>query len=208
MELASKACNDCDTLRVAVAEKEWEIAALRSQIEKLTRHDFLTGALNHKGIVETLESELQRAHRTGHPFCFAIIALDSFIGADGSCGKPIGDIVVKSVSETSIRLLRVLDRFGRLDHERFGIVLPATWPDQGLIAMQRLSTAIAQCGLQTAAPITGITFSGGVTTNAVGDTADRLIERAEKALQQAQQEGGHRSVLLEVALPDMPIIDP
>ena len=117
-------------------------------------------------------------------------------------------MVLKTVSEISIKLLRVLDRFGRLDGQRFYIVLPATWPDQGLIAIQRLSKAVSNCNPELLGPAQCITFSAGLTTNALGDTADSIIERTERALEQAKKKGGDRTVLLEEALPDEPIIDP
>lgn len=208
MDLAANPCSNCETLTAVIEEKDWQIAALRSQIDKLTRHDFLTGALNRRGIIETLDAELQRSHRTGHPFCFAVIDLDRFKEIADAHGHPIGDAVLKTVSETSIKLLRVLDRFGRLGGQRFGIVLPATWPDQGMIAMQRLSKAVSDCDPDLLGPAKSVTFSAGLTTNALGDTADRIIERTERALEQARQEGGSRTVLVEEALPEAPIIDP
>lgn len=208
METESTSCSNCKILRAEIKEKDWEIEALRAQIEKLTRHDFLTGALNLRGIVETLQAELQRAHRTGHPFCFAVIDLDDFKVLSDANGISTGDFVLQTVSQASIKLLRQLDRFGRIENERFCVVLPATWPDQAVIAMDRLSKAIAACDPNLVAPTSAITFSGGLTSNALGDTPDRIIERAHEALAKAKEEGGARTILVEEAMPDMPIIDP
>lgn len=200
-------CPNCSRLRQQLSEKDQALQALRSQIEELSRHDPLTGVLNRRSLIEILETELQRALRTGHPFCFAIMELDHFKEAKDQYGHPVGDIVLKTVADTAMKLLRTVDRFGRLDSSEFGIVLPATWLDQGLIAMDRLSKAVAGCNWEGIAAGLTVTFSAGITTNAPKDTADLIVRRAEKALAQAKQEGGNRTVQIEEALPDFPPMD-
>ncbi len=110
---------------------------------------------------------------------------------------------MKSLSDTAIKLLRVLDHFGRLGSDEFGIVLPATWLDQGAVAMSRLTNAIAAFAWDGIAPGLSVTFSAGLTTDAPQDTAETMMKRAEKALQQAKQGGRNRLVQIEEALPDV-----
>ena len=198
---ANHSCGNCDQLRTQLAEKESEIAELRARMDELGRHDSMTGALNRRSLLETLVAELQRAQRTGHPFCFAVLQLDRFEAVSGQYGHLAGDVVLKKMSNTAIKLLRTVDRFGRLGGESFGIVLPATWLDQGTIAMGRLAKAIGTCDWGDTAPGLMLTFSGGITTNAFGDTAESMIKRAEQAMRQAQGEGGGRTVQVEEALP-------
>ena len=197
-------CGSCDALRAQLEEKERQIEALRATINELGRHDLLTGILNRRSLVETLEAELQRAQRTGHPFCFAMIDLDRFKAINERYGHPVGDEVLKTVSNSAMRLLRTVDRFGRMGGEEFGIILPATWLDQGMIAMQRLKAAVAANDWQSIAAGLTLSFSGGLTTNAFGDTAETIIQRAEKALDEAKQAGGNCVKQAEEALPDAP----
>jgi diguanylate cyclase (GGDEF)-like protein len=194
-------------LRAQVTAQQLELEALRSQLADLIRHDPLTGVMNRRTLVEMLGAELQRSHRTGHPFCFAMLNIDHFKAINEQYGTPAGDMVLKTFSGASIKLLRVLDRFGRLEGDRFGIVLPATWLDSGIIAMNRLSAAVAACNWSGITPGTMVTFSAGLTTNAPGDTADRMVQRAEQALLQAKAEGRNRTVTIEDALPEMPVLD-
>jgi diguanylate cyclase (GGDEF)-like protein len=191
--------------QLSVARDELTIAL--AKLDGLGQHDVLTGVLNRRALVEALDSELLRARRTGHPFCFALIDLDHFRGINEKYGNAIGDMVLKSVSETAIKLLRALDRYGRTGGEEFGILLPATWLDQGVIAMGRLTKAVKETDWEKIAPGLSITFSAGITTNAVNDTAEIVIKRADEALKQAKQEGRDRIVQSEEALPDMPPID-
>jgi diguanylate cyclase (GGDEF)-like protein len=184
-----------------------EVAALLAKLDAVGRHDMLTGALNRRAMIETLDSELLRAKRTGHPFCFAIIDLDHFRLVNEKHGNGVGDVVLKTVSEVSLKLLRALDRFGRIGGEEFGIVLPATWLDHGVIALNRLTKAVGECDWERIAPGLNVTFSAGITTNAVNDTAEVIIRRADEALTQAKQQGRNRIVQAEEELPDMPPID-
>lgn len=194
-------------LRQQLTDKNNALVQLHQQLAELVRHDALTGVMNRRTLIEMLQAELQRSQRTGHPFCFAIINLDHFRRINEQFGHTVGDTVLKMVSDASIKLLRVLDRFGRLSDENFGIVLPATWLDSGIIAMTRLRAAVGACDWAAVTPGTDITFSAGLTTNATGDTAEKIIERAHDALLQAKEQGRNCTVTLEADLPDMPVFD-
>lgn len=207
MTADSQSCPHCEQLRRQVAHQEREIIELRSRISELGRHDTMTGALNRRTLIEVLDAELQRALRTGHPFCFAVLDLDQFKTVNDQYGQSAGDDVLKKSSETAVKLLRTVDRFGRLGDEAFGIVLPATWLDQGVIAMRRLGKAIADCDWSEIAPGLALTFSAGITTNAFGDTAETMFNRAEQAMKQARKEGGDRTVQAEEPLPVAPPVD-
>lgn len=194
-------------LRAQLSVARDELTVALAKLDGLGQHDVLTGALNRRALVEALDAELLRARRTGHPFCFALIDLDHFRAINEKYGNAIGDMALKSVSETAIKLLRALDRFGRTGGEEFGILLPATWLDQGVIAMGRLTKAVKETDWEKIAPGLTMTFSAGITTNAVNDTAEVIIKRADEALKQAKKEGRDRVIQSEEALPDMPPID-
>jgi len=184
-----------------------QLAMALAKLDALGDHDPLTGVLNRRALIETLEWELLRAKRTGHPFCFAVIDIDHFRSVNEAFGTTAGDMVLKTLADASIKLLRALDRFGRVGGEEFGIVLPATWLDQGMIAMDRLTKAVEACDWEHIAPDFKMTFSAGLTTNAVNDTAETIMRRADDAMLKAKSEGRNRTVAAEEALPDMPPID-
>jgi diguanylate cyclase (GGDEF)-like protein len=196
-----------NSLREQLTATLLKLSVSSAKLEALARHDALTGVFNRQAMIEILEAELLRAHRTGHPFCFAIIDLDHFSALNEKHGSGVGDLVLKGVAEASMNLLRALDRFGRIGGEEFGILLPATWLDQGAIAMSRLTKAVGSYDWEKIAPGLNVTFSGGLTTNAMNDTAEIIMKRADEALLQAKREGRNRIVQAEEALPDMPPLD-
>lgn len=197
-------CPNCARMRMLVAEKDVEIQSLQAMVEELSRHDPLTGVLNRRSLIQALDAELQRANRTGHPFCFAVVDIDRFSEVNDKYGQATGDEVLKVMSDAAMKLLRALDRFGRLGGEEFGIVMPATWPDQAMVAMNRLSTAVAGVDWQSITNGMAVTFSAGITTNAFGDSPESITKRAGKALAEAKAAGGNKAVLAEEPLPVAP----
>jgi diguanylate cyclase len=190
-------CPACEPLRAQLAEKDQEIARLLA----LSRHDALTGVLNRRSMVELVGEELQRSSRTGQPFCFAVIGVDHLKDVNTQFGNDTGDMVLQTIARESCLLLRTLDRFGRMDNDVFGIILPATWLHQGVLAMNRLQAFVAAFDWNTVTTGRGVTFSTGLTTNAPAETAENMVERAHKALAQAKAEGRDRLVTLEQELP-------
>ena len=196
MNSSCNGCPACEPLRAQLAAKDGEIAELRA----LARHDQLTGVLNRRSIAELVGEELQRSSRTGQPFCFAIIGVDHLKEINTQFGNDTGDLVLQTIARESCLLLRTLDRFGRLDEDLFGIILPATWLHQGVLAMNRLNAFVANFDWDTVTAGRAITFSTGLTTNAPAENAEKMIARALKAIRQAKAEGRNRLVTLEEEL--------
>ena len=191
-------CPACEPLRAQLAAKQQEVWNLS---ESLTRHDILTGALNRRSLSELVDDELQRSSRTGQPFCFAVIGVDHMKEVNREFGHDVGDVVLQALAREALVVLRTLDRFGRFDSDEFGIILPATWLHQGLLAVDRLAELVGAFDWETVTPGRRITFSTGLTTNAPGDKSEKMIQRAQAALAQARAEGRNRVVSLEEELP-------
>jgi len=189
-------CPACEPLRATLTARDAEIAELRAQ----ARFDALTGVLNRRSMVELVGEELQRSSRTGQPFCFAIIGVDHLADVNTQFGDDTGNLVLKTISRESCLLLRTLDRFGRLDQDLFGIILPATWLHQGVLAMNRLNAFVAAFEWDTVTPGRTVTFSTGLTSNAPAENAEKMIARALKALHQAKAAGRNGLATLEEEL--------
>lgn len=182
-----------------------ELQAVLLHLRDIATHDELTGTLNRRGLVQRLEGELMRAKRTGHPFSVAVIAIDDHDAISARCGRETGRQVLRQFAQVALALLRSLDSVGRIDHDIFGVILPTTWLDQSDKAIARLTAAVSGTNWDALVPGLIVSFSSGVTTNAPGDTADDMLQRATEALRQAQSQGAGACVQLEQALPD---IDP
>ena len=199
MSTQCEGCPACDTLRAQLAEKQQEIWDLT---ESLTRHDVLTGTLNRRTLTELVTDELQRSSRTGQPFCFALIGIDHLKLINDKHGHDMGDGVLQTFADETGKMLRTLDRLGRVEGDHFGIVLPATWLHQGVLAMNRLSAIMEALDWTAITGGTKVTFSTGLTSNAPAEKADMMMRRALKGMLQAKSEGRNRVVCIEEPLPE------
>lgn len=197
MTTQCEGCPACEPLRAQLVEKDQEIERLSAMM----RHDVLTGVLNRRSLTELVSEELQRSSRTGQPFCFAIIGIDKMKEVNAQFGESTGDLVLQTIARESCLLLRTLDRFGRVEDDKFGIILPATWLHQGVLAMNRLNAFVAGFDWNTVTPGRTVTFSTGLTTNAPAENAENMIARAVKAMGDAKAAGGNNLVTLEQELP-------
>jgi diguanylate cyclase (GGDEF)-like protein len=179
-----------------------KLEAVMAQLQTLVTHDHLTGALNRHTLIERLDGELQRSQRTGHTFTVAIIGVDDLPDIMERYGQDVTKRILQVLTEESSQVLRSLDSFGRYAATEFAIVMPTTWLDQSLIAVNRLKTCLESYAWHEIADDLQVSFCTGLTTNAAGDKANKVLTRADLALQQARQQGRNSVVQLEAELPD------
>ena len=79
------------------------------RIQELASHDDLTGALNRRAFMQLLADERARTHRTGHPFCVAL--LDRFPRGYRHLGYLLHDGVFYAPGQRA-RLRRAFDFYG------------------------------------------------------------------------------------------------
>lgn len=103
-----------------------ELRISNQQLAKLATTDPLTGLCNRRAFDSTLESEVRRAQRFGHPLAVLMCDLDHFKSVNDTYGHPQGDVVLQTLAATLRHGLRHIDTVGRLGGEEFGIILPAT----------------------------------------------------------------------------------
>jgi diguanylate cyclase (GGDEF)-like protein len=93
---------------------------------KLSREDFLTGALNRRGFMELLEYEGKRSRRSNNALTVVSLDLDGFKLINDKIGFRTGDLVLKVVAETLKKTLRGMDSVARFGGDEFGVLLPET----------------------------------------------------------------------------------
>lgn len=178
------------------------LEAVLAQLQSLSTHDHLTGALNRRTVLARLDFELQRSMRTGHTFTFAVISVDHLPEILEKHGQDAAKQVLQEVTREAIKVLRTLDSFGRIAATEFAIVMPTTWLDQSLKAINRLKSGLQAIDWQAIAPDHTISFCTGLTANSPGDSADAMLERALQALQKAKEKGSNQIAQIELDLPD------
>ncbi|MFZ6673212.1 GGDEF domain-containing protein [Undibacterium sp. Xuan67W] len=178
------------------------LETVMAHLERMTRHDPLTGALNRNALIDSLNAELNRSHRTGHTFSVAIIRIDGFQEMMDRYGRPVAVQILRRLTQETQLLLRTLDSFGRNNADEFVIVMPTTWIDQSIKAINRLKQTYRAIDWTGIAEHVQISFCTGLTTNAQGDSAEAMLDRARQALLAAQAKGPDSVSQIEPGLPD------
>ena len=176
-----------------------------NQLQTLTTHDHLTGALNRRALIDKLDGELQRSLRTGHTFTLAIIGIDRLPEIMEQHGRDITKQILQVVALESNKILRTLDSFGRVAATEFAIIMPTTWLDQSLKAIGRLKIRFSEVQWQSPTAGLNVTFSTGLTANSPGDSSEKMLARANAALVKARAKGSDNIEQVEI---DIPSFDP
>jgi diguanylate cyclase (GGDEF)-like protein len=179
-----------------------KLEAVMTQLQTLVTHDHLTGALNRNTLIERLDAELQRSQRTGHTFTVAIIGVDRLPEIMEKHGQDVTKRILQVLTHEALQVLRSLDSFGRIGATEFAIVMPTTWLDQSVKAMARLKQKMGEFDWVELAPELEISFCTGLTANSPGDSAEKVLTRADQALRQARLQGANSVVQVEADLPD------
>lgn len=179
---------EADAAEARIRELEQEL----EQVSELVREDQLTGALNRRGLDETLDRELKRSDRSKAPVSVALLDIDNFKRLNDTLGHQAGDLALKHLTKVIKETLRPADTVGRYGGEEFLIVLPDTNLESAVEAMQRLQRDLTKKFFLHNNERILVTFSAGVALRGEDEDADDLIGRADKAMYKAKQTGKNR----------------
>lgn len=163
----------------------------RSELERLSVTDPLTGLFNRLRMMEVVENEVRRSRRLRHEFSVVMADLDGFKRYNDEFGHPAGDIVLQQVATVMRESSRDVDFVARYGGEEFLIMMPETGINGAAEFAERVRKRIAAEEL----PDGRITVSLGVSAFPMhGDVAEQLIAEADAALYLAKRAGGNRVV--------------
>jgi diguanylate cyclase (GGDEF)-like protein len=124
--------------------------------------------------------------------------VDNFKQVNTRFGHPVGDVVLSAIGhllEDKVRQIDVVSRYGG---DEFGIILPDTIAEHALVTAERLRSVIEANEFAAACPELGdirITISiGGAMCPDDAVTKENLIERADRALAEAERAGKNQVV--------------
>jgi diguanylate cyclase (GGDEF)-like protein len=171
------------------------------EISRLARFDSLTGLPNRAMMRQTLDEALRNsAHRQKGCTLF-MIDLDRFKNVNDTLGHPIGDALLRQVSERLKSVMGNHGQVGRLGGDEFQAVLPGT-VDIGLL--ESLARTLIE---QVSRPyqIEGHKVMIGASVGiAIGDpgraSADALVRNADLALYAAKAAGRGKHRLYEPSM--------
>lgn len=174
---------------------EAEVQRLQEQLREQAVRDPLTGLYNRRYLDETMERELVRAARYGHPIGIVMCDLDHFKAVNDTHGHLVGDEVLRVFAELLRKNSRGSDIICRFGGEEFLLFLPDMPPEIAYQRAEQLRTALAAKRITSGAAVIGVTASFGVAAFPEnGKTQDALIHAADVAMYQAKEAGRNRVV--------------
>lgn len=178
-------------------EAEKKIKELTEQLDhigEVAHQDYLTGALNRRGMDEALEREFNRADRHNTTLCIAMLDIDHFKKLNDTLGHATGDQALTHLVRVLKDVLRPTDVLARYGGEEFIIILPATPQDEAVKAIVRVQRELTKNFFMNNNERVLITFSAGVAERIPGESPEALIPRADVALYQAKNSGRNRVI--------------
>lgn len=164
---------------------------------KMATTDAVTGLYNRHFMSNHLQALLASGVRTTKPVSLMMMDIDFFKSVNDSYGHAAGDDVLQDFASRIVRNIRGIDLAARFGGEEFVVIMPDTDTDMAMVIAERLRTAVETKPFEVGAPDgpKRITVSIGVATTAGGESTDSLLERADRALYRAKNEGRNRTVI-------------
>ena len=161
----------------------------KSEYERSSKEDPLTGCLNRAGFSSVLLREQEKLNRTGCPVSFMIFDIDHFKNINDTYGHLVGDEVLVNLAKLVQSMIRNTDSLVRWGGEEFVILSDDTSIQNAAFLAEKLRKAIESATLITQQQVT---CSFGVTEMVPGEDPKSLIARADKALYSSKEGGRNR----------------
>src|SRR4051812_8916931 len=162
--------------------------------------DALTGLMNRRGFQELIETELERARRSGQPLSLIIGDLDHFKALNDRFGHGAGDRALEQLALILDTAKRRIDTAARIGGEEFAVVLPDSDHHAAYILAERTRREVRETFMYEPYELT---ISLGVATFPLhGTSVETLVAQADEALYAAKALGRDRSVVWGESLDD------
>jgi diguanylate cyclase (GGDEF)-like protein/PAS domain S-box-containing protein len=180
--------------RVAMALSNFR---LRQKLQEQSIRDPLTGLYNRRYLEETLERELLRARRAGHPVSVIMLDIDRFKKFNDTYGHEAGDFILQAVARTIQKSVRAEDIVCRYGGEEFTVILPGLELKKAVSRAELILDSVRHLEINySGSLLKNLTISAGVAAFPEhGEKWPELLQAADAALLQAKSQGRNRVVM-------------
>jgi diguanylate cyclase (GGDEF)-like protein len=182
----------------ALGEK---MAALGRALEDARREvglDALTRLCNRKTFDEELVRVADLSSLFGQNGCLLLVDVDHFKFVNDTYGHPVGDEVLKRLSDCLVRTFRRRDDIvARIGGDEFAVLLRETELKEAVLLSERLLTSVRALSLDQGGQPVRVTVSIGLCQAKRGEGADQWRVRADRALYDAKERGRDQAAYSE-----------
>lgn len=168
-------------------------------LQRQTVTDSLTGAYNHRYLLECMEQTINRCERYAKPASLVLLDIDHFKAINDTWGHSVGDDALMEVVRQLQFRLRRTDKLFRYGGEEFVVLLEDTDITEAQALAEEFRRLVSNA---TIVPQQPVTVSCGVARFRL-ESASAWLARCDEALYRAKRNGRNR---VEVALADMALV--
>jgi diguanylate cyclase (GGDEF)-like protein len=184
--------------RLRMVEREnLDLSMKNRALADISSRDSLTGLFTRWYVLDKIEAEMNRALRHGSPMSLLMIDVDHFKQVNDSFGHQTGDMVLQHLGQLLRDSCRMYDVPGRYGGEEFCLMLPETRLENTLAVAERIRRRVESTPMGASDGTIRVTASIGIAAlDNIPDEAlmgaASLIERADRALYSAKDNGRNR----------------
>ena len=166
------------TTMLAAAAVVWQRRQAELQLRLQAISDELTGLVNFRWLLRTLEGEIRRAQRVGRSFSVLLLDMDGLKQVNDRLGHLVGNRALCRIADCLRASCRATDTAARFGGDEFGIILPETSEEGARQLAQRIAFRLAADEEQ---PRLSVSIGVAVYPRD-GATADKLLSTADQEL--------------------------
>jgi diguanylate cyclase len=177
------------------------IAAGETRLRHLALHDPLCGLPNRIYFSERLDITIENVRNGRAPAAVLYIDLDHFKDVNDTLGHPIGDELIRGVTQRLTRTLRGDDLVARIGGDEFAVITTAgcDQPTLQVIADRLIAALCAPYSINSHTVGIGASVGIAIITENTASAAD-VMRHADMALYRAKNEGRNRACIYDDAM--------
>jgi len=175
-----------------VSHLQQTVNAVRDEGQALLRQvitDSLTSLSSRVFSFGSITTALSVARDESRPLCLVMADLDNFKPINDTLGHRVGDDVLRGVASRLLAGARKSDTVGRYGGDEFLFILRDTDIEESTIIAERIRLKVSEHPLHVGESTVNVTLSLGIALARDTDDVDSFINRADKALYLAKQNG-------------------
>ncbi|HEV3155160.1 MAG TPA: diguanylate cyclase [Candidatus Baltobacteraceae bacterium] len=179
-----------------------ERAQHAERIEQLAFFDSLTGLPNRVLFADRIRQTMGAAKRYNRGFAVMYLDLDDFKIVNDTFGHASGDLVLKAVADRLLRTLRESDTVARFGGDEFVILQPVVNGASDAADLARKIVGAMQTPFEIGGEQRVVHTSIGIALYPQdGNSAEELMDRADRALYRAKHAGRNRWLFFNDEIP-------